>query len=402
MPRRALAAALEKYCDGLTIRHSNGYEQECNTDNRDSGEIKLRVPKLLLDVHAVNGNKGAQPVARRADLGFLGLDLAHNAVGAAGITALRRALLKIPGMIFVELRGNNADHNVGESGSACGSQDPSFGMVPQEVVERICAERRMRLRSTRLLERHHVASRISRNARPPSVNVSPEPILEKGGSGATVRGDSCSEWTSAKEINHFGRHQSLPSSTDAICPKRSGEEPEHDCPAGRLHEDQSGKAIVKAGRWRERPSPNNGGHGVVRPRPLEGVLPLRGYYTSPLLDSCFDLLMLREPAPDPADPCYYVNQVRGKLEQRRLSRKRPDGGGNDYGAGNTREGGVGRNSRPFPAGSLGETVRDSPSRTRALYAHRERCTFVHSVSHMHRFENFNRFRRFLTSFVHGW
>lgn len=44
---------------------------------------------------------------------------------------------------------------------------------------------------------------------------------------------------------------------------------------------------------------------------------MRGYYLSPLVDSCFDLLMLRESVDDPADYSFYVNQTRDKLEQRR-------------------------------------------------------------------------------------
>ncbi|CAM9590053.1 unnamed protein product, partial [Laminaria digitata] len=44
--------------------------------------------------------------------GLLGLDLAFNSVGAAGIAALRDALVASTGMVFLELRGNAADDPV--------------------------------------------------------------------------------------------------------------------------------------------------------------------------------------------------------------------------------------------------------------------------------------------------
>eukprot|EP00904_Undaria_pinnatifida_P006274 jgi/Undpi1/2777/HiC_scaffold_14.g06154.m1 len=59
------------------------------------------------------------------------------------------------------------------------------------------------------------------------------------------------------------------------------------------------------------------GCSAAKRRPLEGALPMRGYYVSPLLDSCFNLMMLREPVVDPADSASYINQTRDKLEQRR-------------------------------------------------------------------------------------
>ncbi|CAM9590122.1 unnamed protein product, partial [Laminaria digitata] len=68
------------------------------------------------------------------------------------------------------------------------------------------------------------------------------------------------------------------------------------------------------------------GCSAAKRRPLEGTLPMRGYYLSPLLDSCFDLLMLRELVVDPADSASYVNQTRVKLEQRRVLRERQEGG----------------------------------------------------------------------------
>ena len=92
-----------------------------------------------------------------------------------------------------------------------------------------------------------------------------------------------------------------------------------------------------------------------------------------MLDSCFDLLMLREPVVDPADNASYVNQTRVKLEQRRVLRERQEGG--DDGGGDADGGGTGGGSRgadvsrgslrgagegrgqplmPFPKGSVGE------------------------------------------------
>lgn len=107
-------------------------------------------------------------------------------------------------------------------------------------------------------------------------------------------------------------------------------------------------------------------------RPMEGTMPLRGYYLGPLVDSRFDMLMLREPAPNPADPTLYVNRARDKVAERKAWRARGGGGGDprrdevDKGdrdpLKDNRMGGKssGRSSLPpsvpFPAGVIGECV----------------------------------------------
>lgn len=155
-------------------------------------------------------------------------------------------------------------------------------------------------------------------------------------------------------------------------PRQSREEEHRRTPSNNLHS-------VRRTRGEERGVAGGGSRSalgssgtrislsVTQPRPLEGRLPMRGCYISPLLDSCFDLLMLREPVPDPDDHIFYVNQTRAKLAQRTgVQRKTatassegkkvaaPQRGGL---AGGERKGGGGGGHyalSPFPKGVLGE------------------------------------------------
>ena len=91
---------------------------------------------------------------------------------------------------------------------------------------------------------------------------------------------------------------------------------------------------------------------------------MRGYYVSPLLDSCFDLLMLREPVVDPSDPASYISQTRANLEQRRVLRERQEGLDNCGGSSGDGDaprrplqGAVkdrGQALKPFPKGVVGK------------------------------------------------
>lgn len=89
---------------------------------------------------------------------------------------------------------------------------------------------------------------------------------------------------------------------------------------------------------------------------------MRGYYVGPLLDSSFDLLMLREPVGDPTDQSLYVNRTRDKLEQRRAIREQQHRNGGPGGVGSGGVGGAvgggdrgggGRNSRGGGQGKWG-------------------------------------------------
>ncbi|CAM9256890.1 unnamed protein product, partial [Hapterophycus canaliculatus] len=301
---------------------------------------------------------------------FTSLDLAFNCIGTAGAVALRHALTTAcTSMTFLELRGNtdtdtdtdndrSADNiisnsqtktsnngikkdNVQSNKSHVNSTDinnggdpvghrPVFSFPPPALqlllqeIEDVCAERRRRLRERQQLE-------VRRRT---SIAVAALRAAPAFSSATLVRASTA---TARQPVsNHC--HQR---------PGTSGETTAR-APAGSSSDDESLQRL---------PGCDN---SAAKPRPLEGALPLRGYYLSPLLDSSFDLLMLREPVCDPADLSLYVNRARNMLEQRRAFREnqqedgkifhgRCDGGdGDDSGVGVGRSG-VG-NSRGDGAG----------------------------------------------------
>lgn len=292
----------------------------------------------------------------RANLGFLGLDLSYNAIGAEGIVALGRALLGVPGMISLEVRGNADD--VTDISHSHGGRRPSTTAAVLEEVEKTCAERRERLISARLMERRVASSSCSREAPRAGREENSEPIEGRRGSGAKkVCGNDERGGHEMTSIMCLPRKTTPNKSTitDEATPCERNYEASRcgRCDGGQHQEGCAGTAAVGLERRTERPSLSGRSFGVVKPRPLEGSLPLRGYYTSPLLDSHFDLLMLREPAPDPADLDSYINKTRRKLEQSRLSRERR------YGDSIAKQ-----ISPPFAAGILGETAKSRSPRVK--------------------------------------
>lgn len=300
----------------------------------------------------------------RADLGFLGLDLSYNAIGTEGIVALGRALLDVPGMIYLEVRGNADD--VTDISHSRGGQRPSPTTAVLEEVEKACAERREQLISARLVERRATSSSCSREAPRAGKDAKSEPMEGKRGAGAKeVYGDSVEGGHEKTEIclpkkSNQRRNQNKSTITDAAMPCESNHEPSGcgRCDVGQQQGACAGTAAVGLEQRTEWPSLGKRAFGAVKPRPLEGSLPLRGYYIDPLVDSHFDLLMLREPAPNPVNPGSYVNRTRRKLEQSRLSRERRYGGSIAK-----------QKPSPFPAGILGETGQIRSPRV-------ECCTYI--------------------------
>ncbi|CAN0071985.1 unnamed protein product [Ectocarpus sp. 12 AP-2014] len=312
--------------------------------------------------------------------GFLGLDLAFNCIGRAGTTALHRALSSdATSVLFLELRGNEtkgsterrattsleprnhrSDHNGGGGGGGSGVNNNSNGVhtnsrgitesntyddhddegsnsdpvetppleVLLEEIGHVCAERRRdrRLRSEHLRPHHRRCSAAADRQEPGASTSSPP----RRTAVAAQRQRS----TPQSAVLHPGRDR-RPAPGRASAAFGVGGETGDIGSTSRLH-----------------------GHSnsVAKPRPLEGALPMRGYYVGPLLDSSFDLLMLREPVANPTDQSLYVNRTRDKIEKRRALREQQhrDGcaggvgsgavGGGDRGSGgsNSRGGGHGQ------------------------------------------------------------
>ncbi|CAM9572393.1 unnamed protein product [Ectocarpus sp. 8 AP-2014] len=312
--------------------------------------------------------------------GLLGLDLAFNCIGRAGMAALHRALASdATSVLFLELRGNEtkgsterrdttspeprahrSDDNGGGGGSGVnnnsnGIHTNSRGMTesntydddddisnsnpvetpPLEVlledIGNVCAERRrdQRLQSEHLRPHHRRCSAAADRQEPRASSSSP-PRHTGVGQPSTPQ----------SAVLHPGRDRRPATGTATA-------------------------AFGVGGDTRDIGSaPRLPGHGnsVAKPRPLEGALPLRGYYVGPLLDSSFDLLMLREPVADPTDQSLYVNRTRDKIEQRRALREQQhrDGcacgvgsGGVGSAVGGGGRGGGGSNSRGGGHGQRG-------------------------------------------------
>lgn len=289
--------------------------------------------------------------------GLLGLDLALNSVGGAGIAALHDVLTTAAtSMIFLELRGNthndtavspshsngNRSNSAESKSSMSSSENPAqrrsspstTGQLLREI-ENTCAERRRSLLQRQQLDfrRRTSAAVAASRSSSSSSSLWPPKVTRNG-----------------KTLHHGSAHD------DGVCdPGRHRRRPAVGTRNGRCSHNgddsggNSGDAACCAGI--DIISDAGGGEDALRrlpgceksaakPRPLEGALPMRGYYLSPLLDSCFNLLMLREPAGDPADYTFYVNQTRDKLEQRREIRgqqeqeqQRSRGGGGSGGEG---------------------------------------------------------------------
>lgn len=350
--RSALVTALVGNIDRSITPGSNACRREIDTAN-NPGNCEVKSSEEGKIGYSTGARRRAPSAAAppRAGLGFLGLDLSYNAIGTAGIVALGQALLGVPGMISLEVRGNADD--VTDISHSRGGRHPSPAAAVLEEVEKTCTERRERLISARLMERRVASLNCSREAPRPGRDASSEPIEGRGGAGAKegdgIRPGGRHERTagSSPKKNNQRRNQNTSPMTNATIPYEQTHEASG---CGRCDGEQQRGACARATAMRlerrtERSSPGERAFGAVKPRPLEGSLPLRGYYISPLLDSHFDLLMLREPAPDPADPGSYVNKTRSKLEQSRLSRERRDGDSITE-----------RKSSSFAAGTLGETA----------------------------------------------
>ena len=264
----------------------------------------------------------ACPAADRSSGGLTSLDLAFNRVSVSGIAALHDAIsTAATGMVFLELRGNtpadNGSDNHGNiditgttrtsSSSSTSSLSPprttADGTAAINVgqllknIENLCERRRESLRRRQELDLRRRASTAV----------------------AAVRAASSSSRPPPSALNHPPRHGSAPHGSLDNAGRRRGPV------AGATGRGSGGGGGGGGG------DPGGSGHllrrlpgcerSAAKPRPLEGALPLRGYYVSPLLDSRFDLLMLREPVGDPADLSLYVNRTRDKLEQRRAVRE---------------------------------------------------------------------------------
>ncbi|CAM9443551.1 unnamed protein product, partial [Scytosiphon promiscuus] len=307
--------------------------------------------------------------------GFTGLDLAFNLIGNAGAVALHHVLTTVStSMVFLELRGNkgqnrslqknenNNDNGVnsnkrkgddidnsenGDDPVGCDpatySSSPTLQLLLEEI-EDVCAERRRRLRVEQRLD-------VRRRA---STAVSALPAASPSSSATVARGTTAMplRTRSTSSERNYPNTDSLRDKT----PGASGE------PA-------------RSKSLRLLPGSE---HSAAKPRPLEGALPLRGYYLSPLLDSSFNLLMLREPACDPVDLSLYVNRARHLLDQRRGLREEHqrdcDGGNRGHcGGGSTRNGGGkgGGGSDPLSAPS-GTTPAEHAAKSQEMAAARKR------------------------------
>ncbi|CAM9991014.1 unnamed protein product, partial [Ectocarpus sp. 4 AP-2014] len=289
--------------------------------------------------------------------GFLGLDLAFNCIGRAGTAALHRALASdATSVLFLELRGNEAkgsterrdttslepgNHRSDDSGGGGGSgvnnsngihtnsrgitetktyDDHDDGVrnsvetppleVLLEEIGNVCAERRRERRlQSEHLQPHHRRCSAAADRQEPGASMSSPPRR-------TAEAVQRQRSTPQGVVLHPGRGRQPATGTATAAFGVDGDT------------GDSGSAHRLSCH----------GNSVAKPRPLEGALPMRGYYVGPLLDSSFDLLMLREPVADPTDQSLYVNRTRGKIEQRRALREQQH---RDGCAGGVRGGGVG-------------------------------------------------------------
>ncbi|CAM9846629.1 unnamed protein product [Pylaiella littoralis] len=263
--------------------------------------------------------------------GLVGLDLALNCVGGAGIASLHQVLTTAAtGMVFLELRGNtcndaalsrgnnnnnNNGSNSGESKSStnisgtpalcCSS--PSTTEQLLKSIESTCAERRQRLRQRQQPDFRRRASEAVATLRASSSSPSSSPTLSRNNKATQHESKPVdADW-------HSGTHRRRPwAETRNDRGRRNGGGSGGN--SGGSARDNNSDDVGREENFCRLPGCDK---SAAKPRPLEGALPIRGHYLSPLLDSCFDLLMLREPAGDPADYSFYVNRTRDKLEQRR-------------------------------------------------------------------------------------
>eukprot|EP00903_Cladosiphon_okamuranus_P019455 g17889.t1 len=259
--------------------------------------------------------------------GLIGLDLAFNHIGPGGVAALHDAITTIAtGMVFLELRGNkDADNGSGGDGSntenfsngagiikcSSSSSSSSSRFAPATTaaatgellkeIEAACEERRRLLRWRRRLDLRRRTSEAVASSRASTLLTSSSPSPSS----------STSSHSPKQARNSIFPHGSMPTDGDHV-----GSDRQRRPGAGTTN----GDGIDADGRegLRRLPGCEN---SAAKPRPLEGALPARGYYVSPLLDSGFDLLMLREPVVDPGDLRLYINRTRDTLEQRRVRRE---------------------------------------------------------------------------------
>lgn len=297
----------------------------------------------------------------------LGLDLAFNAVGHTGIAALTEALAATREVVFLELRGNKSGDL--PDGGSDEDVDQSYMLLKQ--AEKICADRRRQLRYLRKPRREQLLLRdLARVKTSPGTTKSAGQlgVGKAGGGGGWGRGGAGNIGTGRK----VGRLETAVPTACSLGLAEVARKSERYRLKGFPQESSSLAENCRSRRMRpgaafEGTTTPHGSRGcsATKPRPLEGAPPVRGYYVSPLLDSYFDLLMLREPAPDPADKRFYVNRTRDELERRRIHREREDSGGSvpsgddrtkalgkgDQGSGMAQ----GRVLTPFSKGAVGET-----------------------------------------------
>lgn len=265
------------------------------------------------------------------------------------------------------IHGNGIDGDNGSDPVGCrptATSDPPVLQLLLHEIEDVCAERRTRLR-----QQQHLDVRRRASTAVEALHAARAPLSTTSARGATAAPRQTRSTPSGSGSFDAGRH----------CYQKPGAQGEA---AVRTVAWSSGDGGRIDGRRRGRTAgiegdssgggSDSGGSGngnslrrppgsensAAKPRPLEGALPLRGYYLSPLLDSSFDLLMLREPACAPADLSLYVNRARHMLEQRRALREEQRGGGNRCGGGGKRG-----NSGGGGGGGVGDgRTRDGKSR----------------------------------------
>lgn len=345
---------------------------ETSLRHQSNDSVRLEEDDVTPVLRANNPCKDRDSPSAR--IGLLGLDLAHNSVGPAGIVALGQALTAAKGIIFLELRGNS-DNKSDIDDPLLETVDPRSSVTLEEIGK-TCACRRRRLESLRSDRRRVVRSRESvpvnarglgrprREARTGASDfvggsATAARIAEGIGSGAKTRQQVAASTTDVNP-NPLCRGGGLNAARQGEPLTRKRETPLANlAPTAEttLRCEGSGQRLGTEGSVEHAPAgfpPGGLGCSAAKPRPLEGALPMRGSYLSPLLDSCFDLLMLREPVPDPDDLKLYVNQTRNKLKQRRLLRERKTRSSRGGGSGDRDRGG-GETALPaFPADTVGK------------------------------------------------
>lgn len=317
---------------------------------------------------------------------LLGLDLAYNCVSSAGIGALADALYFSPSLIFLELRGNADDAHLrgmsrgeGEMGEGVETCDDSRIMF--EKIEQKCAERRV------VLQREPASfGRTKSTNKRTDASFPRSPELETGGvpycmigsrggggrmgdvKGGILKANRTQQVSkTVKEVprNKVVEMSRLPGRRTAAATEgttKSTDSSVRGVPVriARQAGDQRETHGSSVKHTNDEGVRSEGGfispRTTVKPRPLEGRLPLRGYYLSPLLDSCFDLLMLREPLRDPADARLYSNRVRKMLAERKRFREQEgvrDKDGSGVPAKTKLQDAAGGFVTPFSKGALG-------------------------------------------------